>query len=184
LIDVCATAGLAHDLGHPPFGHNGEQALDYCMRNYGGFEGNAQTLRILCRLEKKEVRDDKYLPIGIDEFGVDQRVGLNLSYRVLASVLKYDHRIPPQRDPEDGLRKGYYACDKQVVDNIKHHVIGRLLKEGDFKTIECQIMDIADDIAYSTYDLEDSFKAEFLSPLEILNSENSILARVAEKVSR
>jgi dGTPase len=182
--DICATAGLAHDLGHPPFGHNGEQALDHCMRDYGGFEGNAQTLRILCRLEKKEVRDDNWLPVGVDESGLDQRLGLNLSYRVLASILKYDHRIPLQREPEDRLRKGYYTCDKPVVDNIKSHVVDVKVRQGQFKTIECQIMDIADDIAYSTYDLEDSFKAGFLSPLEILNSDDNLLTRVARKASR
>jgi dGTPase len=182
--DLCATAGLAHDLGHPPFGHNGEKALDDSMRDHGGFEGNAQTLRILCRLEKKEVRDDDLLPSGIDEAGVDQRLGLNLSYRVLASVLKYDNRIPLQRDSEDGLKKGYYACDKDIVDKIKVNVVGTSIREGVFKTIECQIMDIADDIAYSTYDLEDSFKAGFLSPLEILNSDPELLTRVADKVSR
>jgi dGTPase len=88
---LCAVAGLIHDLGHPPFGHNGEKALDDKMRRYGGFEGNAQSLRIIARLEKK-VRYSE------DECGgSDPRAGLNLTYRTIASALKYDQQIPHTR---------------------------------------------------------------------------------------
>src|SRR5690606_9692054 len=84
-LDLIELAGLAHDLGHPPFGHNGEYALDKCMADHGGFEGNAQTLRILSRLEKKETRNGEYAPLSE---GRDVRLGLNLTFRSLASILK------------------------------------------------------------------------------------------------
>lgn len=169
---VCAAAGLIHDLGHPPFGHNGERALDDAMRRHGGFEGNAQTLRIVARLEKKIVDDD------------GKPFGLNLTFRTLASILKYDREIPRSRRPDDKLAKGYYTDEAKLVAKIKRAVLGRGWKmPGEFKTIECQIMDLADDIAYSTFDLEDSFKAEFLTPAGILASSDSLLTKVAEEVS-
>lgn len=178
-LDLIEFAALAHDLGHPPFGHTGEEALDKCMINDGGFEGNAQTIRILSKLEKKgEVPTD-----------YDQRIGLNLTYRTLASVLKYDVEIPiknADRTKEDKLEKGYYKSERELINNIKKNVINCKDYKGEFKSIECQIMDIADDIAYSTYDLEDALKAEFISPLEILNdtSKDELMALVAEKVSK
>jgi len=168
-LDLIEFAGLAHDLGHPPFGHNGERALDFCMAENGGFEGNAQTLRILSRVEKKILRSAPSVAdvCGIDPHGNDRRLGLNLTYRSLAAVLKYDEMIPLQRKPGDKLKKGYYASERQLVDEIKKHV-GTPKKGGLFKTIECQIMDIADDIAYSTYDLEDAMKGGFTHPMQLL----------------
>ena len=153
-LDLVETAALGHDLGHPPFGHNGERALDECMREKGGFEGNAQTLRILTRLEKKELEAEEADEVGGSE---DARVGLNLTYRTLAGVLKYDKCIPRCRDAEAGLVKGYYESERKLVERVKEHVcrVGHGAEKGAFKTVECQIMDIADDIAYSTYDLED-----------------------------
>lgn len=169
---LCAVAALVHDLGHPPFGHNGERALDDAMRKFGGFEGNAQTLRILSRLEKK---------IGSDD---DKCYGLNLTYRTLAAILKYDKKIPVKRDKKGKLQKGYYDTEKDLVGSIKGAVAPSWqVDDGDFKTIECAIMDIADDIAYSTFDLEDSLKADFLSPAGMLSSETILLDSVAEKVS-
>ncbi len=176
---VCAVAALVHDIGHPPFGHNGEHALDDKMKQYGGFEGNAQTLRIISRLEKKRRTDPTDDPLH------DNRRGLNLTYRVLAAALKYDTEIDHVRGPEDGLRKGYYADDASLVANIKAAVEPKWkLRRKPFKTLECAIMDIADDIAYSTYDLEDSLKAGFLTPASILASDEDLFERVAEKVSR
>lgn len=179
---VCFTAGLVHDMGHPPFGHNGEHALDDRMLEYGGFEGNAQTLRILTRLEKKRLHGGLgEAPIG----DVDRRAGLNLTYRTLAAALKYDKVIDHVREPGESLVKGYYADDAQTVDTIKRAVDPDWESRGKpFKTLECTIMDVADDIAYSTYDLEDSLKAGFLTPADILSSDEDLLWRVANKVEK
>lgn len=170
--DLVETTSLAHDLGHPPFGHNGERALDDCMRDAGGFEGNAQTLRILARLEKKELH-----PEASDEEShrQDPRVGLNLTFRTLASVLKYDKCIPVRRNGETGVVKGYYASEQSLVEKIKKKVVdsGTAHLEHPFKTIECQVVDIADDIAYSTYDLEDALKGRFVSPMSMISAVNS-----------
>ena len=84
-LDLIMLTGLAHDLGHPPFGHNGEIALDDKMKEYGGFEGNAQTLRIISKLEKHW--DAKYPDYRFID-GNDNRIGLNLTYRSMASLLK------------------------------------------------------------------------------------------------
>ena len=175
---ICYTAALLHDIGHPPFGHNGEDALDEMMMATGGFEGNAQTLRIVSQLEKKVVK-------STGGSAIERRCGLNLTYRQLASVLKYDNPIPVNRKHRDGAIKGYYHEDSPVVRDIKRAVLGdERMPDGKFKTIECAIMDLADDIAYSTYDLEDSFKAGFLSPYKVLISPSAIFERVAKKVEK
>jgi dGTPase len=176
--EIVEFAGLAHDLGHPPFGHNGEEALDECMRDYGGFEGNAQSLRIVSRLEKKAYKE------GSEPFsseGIDLRCGLNLTYRSLGSLLKYDRPIPTlyHDRPTQAVMKGYYIEDKPLVEQIRLKILGIDDDEVQFKTIECSIMDIADDIAYSTYDLEDVFKAGLLSPLDLLALDDGIYAFAA-----
>ncbi|MBI5430986.1 MAG: dNTP triphosphohydrolase [Nitrosomonadales bacterium] len=178
-LDLVEFAGLAHDLGHPPFGHNGELALNACMRNAGGFEGNAQTLRILAKLEKKGNKETPFS--GAKK--TDSRIGLNLTHRTLASILKYDKIIPVKTS--DKLQKGYYSSEAGLVKNIKRNVIAKTGYRGDFKTIECQIMDLADDIAYSTYDLEDALKAGFISPMEILSDtlNDQLMGRIAQKVT-
>lgn len=158
--DLVQFAAIAHDLGHPPFGHNGEEALDELMRDAGGFEGNAQTLRILASMERKLVKIDDEM---VDHFGLD------LTYRTLASVLKYDSLIPLAREAEKGLCKGYYATERDLVNQIKERVAPGYAGEK-FKTIECAIMDIADDIAYSTYDLEDSLHAGFVTPTSLIQA--------------
>lgn len=174
---ICLTASLLHDIGHPPFGHNGEEALDEAMRPFGGFEGNAQTLRIVSQLEKK-----RYNPA--DSCPVNRRAGLNLTYRTLGAILKYDSPISQDRQQDDRVRKGYYFEDAPIVSDIKKAVCQNFEESYKFKTIECSIMDIADDIAYSTYDLEDSFKAGFLTPSKILSSDVDILEKVAKKVGK
>lgn len=175
---LCATAGLIHDIGHPPFGHNGEKALDKAMKPYGGFEGNAQTLRIVTRLEKK-----KRYKEAVDG---DDRAGYNLCHRTIASALKYDKLIPAMRGEDEDIVKGYYLSENTIVDRVKASILDgyQLKQEETFKTIECSIMDLADDIAYSVYDLEDCLKVGILSPGEILSSEDKLLAKVAAKVSK
>lgn len=175
-IDVCEIAGLIHDLGHPPFGHNGERALNCKMSGVGGFEGNAQSIRIITRLEKKEQG-----PLIFDENGNDCRLGLNLTALSIASCLKYDKCI--SRKHEGDLVKGYYESEKEIIDKVKTCITGEKGVKN-FKTIECSIMDLADDIAYSTYDLEDAFKAGFLAPYDLMSADENILSQIVAKLAK
>lgn len=178
-LDIVEFAGLAHDLGHPPFGHQGEAMLDYLMLQHGGYEGNAQTLRILTELEKK----------GFEKPGVTYKmydpdiVGLNLTARTLASILKYDEMIPHKRPvtKESHPLKAYYGFDENLVKWIKLSVVGKGYR-GKFKTVECQIMDLADDIAYSTYDLEDGLKAGFYTLFDVLYAPNTLREKIAKRL--
>ena len=181
-LDIVEFAGLAHDLGHPPFGHFGEQVLDQKMYNYGGFEGNAQTLRLITKIEKKHFIDGEKKPF-ITSTGIDKRVGLNLTVRNIASILKYDNKIPIKAGKNRRTKpiKGYYASESDIVNKVKYLICNGKKVPKYFHTIECQIMDIADDIAYSTYDLEDSFKAGFLTPIDFLCASPEILQKIAEK---
>ncbi|AFU69957.1 deoxyguanosinetriphosphate triphosphohydrolase Dgt [Psychroflexus torquis ATCC 700755] len=189
--DLVSFSALTHDLGHPPFGHQGEEALDECMMKYGGFEGNAQTLRIITKIEKKLYNEE--FPSGFDDSGNDLRFGLNLTYRSIASILKYDTVIPftkkerkmfhDSRSEKTKPVKGFYKSEENIIKEIKEKIAGDRDFIG-FKTIECSIMDIADDIAYSNYDLEDSFKAGFLSPIDLLYPDEELLVRVVNSVNK
>lgn len=143
--DVVDTACLSHDLGHPPFGHNGERALDEWSRDVGGFEGNAQTLRVLTRLEPKV-------------FGGDDRpYGLNLTRASLDATCKYPWGLADGVLEPGGRRKfGYYEDDFPVFAWLRD---GR--PDGQ-RCIEAQVMDLADDIAYSVHDFEDAIVAGFI----------------------
>lgn len=185
--DLVEFAALAHDLGHPPFGHNGELALDDCMAGLGGFEGNAQTLHILAVTEKKATIDGNCE--AFSEEGEDLRLGLDLTYRSLAAVLKYDQAIPlvRKKKPGENVKKGYYDTDKDLIKAIREHVAPSLKQGAKLKTIECQIMDFADDISYSTYDLEDGLKGGFVNPhmlLYTIRSNKTLLKKVTDKVAK
>lgn len=169
---------LAHDIGHPPFGHGGEVALNYCMREHGGFEGNGQTLRILGKL-------DKYTG----------EHGLNPTRRMLLGILKYPvayselvnektyEQVPDKNAPywlfearTQKPPKCYHDCDQEIVDFIfdgffsedlakftqtdqpidKDDPEKPLHKISLYKSLDCTIMNLADNISYSLHDFEDA----------------------------
>lgn len=192
-LDLLTFAGHAHDLGHPPFGHAGEKKLDILMKDHGGFEGNAQTLRILAHLEQKfyDTGLDEYeegLPYKFSQLGEIRR-GLNLSARTLAAIIKYDRKIPRSYDdrpnasrPGHQIMKGYYETESDLIVDIRQ-CLGLSSAKERIRTLECSIMDIADDIAYSTYDVEDAFKGGFLNPLDIATQTDEFKKKVIEAVN-
>jgi len=138
--DLLETACLSHDLGHPPFGHNGEEALAVVAQPCGGFEGNAQSFRLLTRIEAKSV----------DANG--KSVGLNLTRASLDAATKY-----PWASSENPRKFGVYEDDLEIFHWMRAGApAGR-------KCIEAQIMDWSDDCAYSVHDLEDAIFAGQIS---------------------
>lgn len=158
---------LAHDIGHPPFGHGGEVALHYMMRNHGGFEGNGQTFRIVARLEP-----------------FSEHNGMNLSRRTLLGLMKYPQILEQLTSSEkhstiDNFRqlkadewhppKGLYKDDEDIINwllaplSAKDKILFQQITTQEnkhnktrFKSLDCSIMELADDIAYGIHDLEDA----------------------------
>ena len=159
---------LAHDIGHPPFGHGGEIALHYMMNEHGGFEGNGQTFRILTKLE------------SYSEFD-----GMNLARRSLLGVLKYPNfmshlsnsayhpakseRFPQVKAGQWHPPKALFDCDADAFDWVTEPLsehdkqlymqsesFGKQHSKTKYKSIDCSIMELADDIAYGIHDLEDA----------------------------
>ena len=177
--NLIETICLAHDIGHPPFGHGGEIALHYMMRNHGGFEGNGQTLRIVARLET-----------------FSEHFGMNLSRRALLGLMKYPQQIDlltksgkaPTVSNFRQLKvqdwhppKGLYRDDQDIIDWVlsplskddrtlfqqimppEHKNEGKVHQKTRFKSIDCSIMELADDIAYGIHDLEDAIVTNVVS---------------------
>jgi dGTPase len=166
--DLIEAICLAHDIGHPPFGHGGEIALNYMMRNEGGFEGNGQTLRIISKLEK-----------------YSEEHGMDLTRRTVLGLLKYPYSLPIsdphhtneiehfyELDQEEWKpTKGYYEDEQPVVEWIleafsKHdqeHFTATIDNPSSrtvtkYKSFDCSIMDLADDISYAVHDFEDGLE--------------------------
>ncbi len=141
---VSEACSLAHDIGNPPFGHSGEKTLNNLAKDIGGFEGNAQVIRILCRLERKYPDEN----------------GLNLTVRTLLGLTKYFYR---RGENEKNKEKFLYDNDYVTLNEIKEskNVTNR-------RSIDLQIMDLSDEIAYAAHDLEDSLAMGYMSIDEIL----------------
>ena len=154
--DVVDCACLSHDLGHPPFGHNGERALAKIASNIGGFEGNAQTLRLLTRLEPKVFREN------------GASAGVNLTRAALDAAVKYPWGLDEAKAHDKGerdLKFCVYPDDREVFNWLKTG------SPRESKPIECQIMDLSDDIAYSVHDIEDAIVTGAFNP-ELVSDSN------------
>ena len=136
--DLTETLALAHDLGHPPFGHAGERALDACLQAHGGFDHNAQTLRVVTSLEHRYPEFD----------------GLNLTWEALEGIVKHNGPLTER----NGAAIGRYR-DHGVPAGISEYVRTYDLELWSFASLEAQIAAIADDIAYDAHDIDDGLRA-------------------------
>lgn len=171
---VISAACYGHDLGHPPFGHGGERALHSKMKGYGGFEGNAQTIRILVKLEKYH-----------------KHKGINPSRRVLLSFLKYPvnyEDYPKSAQAQNGEKppKCYYDSEKKIIEwclepfsrkDKEHFITLSDFGHGKYKpknmSFDASIMECADDIAYCTHDLEDIVARGLVPKEKLMEKVNS-----------
>lgn len=179
--DLISVMCLLHDIGHPPFGHGGEVALNYMMRHHGGFEGNGQTLRLLTKLE--------------NSYGA---FGLDLTRRALLGILKYpvnrervvstkmpaipevQHQaicvndwLPPKayfesEQPEvDWLMQVLTEADRQLFQSLSKQPDAHHHGASKYRSLDCSIMDIADDIAYGVHDLEDAIQLRLITRAQL-----------------
>ncbi len=176
--DLMAASCLAHDLGHPPFGHGGEKALHALLANCGGFEGNGQTLRIVTRLEK-------YMPGR----------GMNPTRRFVLALLKYP--VPYSAfDTERFLNKPpkcYFDTEREIVnwalgppfheDEVKQFTSARI-EQGrpKHRILDSSIMEKADDIAYAVHDLEDIVARQMVRKPEILDGLRELFHEFGDRI--
>ena len=156
--DLTETLALAHDLGHPPFGHAGERALDACLKAHGGFDHNAQTLRVVTSLEHRYPEFD----------------GLNLTWESLEGIVKHNGPLTAR----DGCPVGAYR-EQGVPVGIAEFVASYDLELSSFASLEAQVAAIADDIAYDAHDIDDGLRAGLFG-IEDLKQIPLIAAMTAE----
>jgi dGTPase len=134
--DLAEALALAHDLGHPPFGHAGEEALDLCMQPFGGFDHNEQTFRVLTLLEKRYPAFD----------------GLNLTWEMLEGIVKHNG---PLLGPAAGAKARARAVPRTIADFSARW---NLELDG-FASLEAQVAAVSDDVAYNNHDIDDGLRA-------------------------
>jgi dGTPase len=158
--DLTETLALAHDLGHPPFGHAGERALDSCLQAHGGFDHNAQTLRVVTSLEHRYPEFD----------------GLNLTWESLEGVVKHNGPLMQR----DGQPVGRYR-DRGIPVGIASYVNTCDLELWSFASLEAQVAAIADDIAYDAHDIDDGLRAGLfgVDDLRVMPLAAEIIAEIA-----
>lgn len=155
--DLVESACLAHDLGHPPFGHAGERTLNKLMKDFGGFEGNAQTLRQITEIFYTANK---------------RRRGMNATRAFLDGILKYKSLHSDLENPKNHF---LYNTQKKYVDFVfdeRKHTFFSFDELNKFRSIECQIMDWADDTAYAVHDIVDSIEAGFMTIARISRWQN------------
>ena len=158
--DLTEALALAHDLGHPPFGHAGERALDACMQAHGGFDHNAQTLRVVTSLEHRYPEFD----------------GLNLTWETLEGIVKHNGPLAER----NGAAAGRYR-DHGVPSGISDYTRTYDLELWSFASLEAQVAAIADDIAYDAHDIDDGLRAGLFTvdDLKIMPLTADIIADIA-----
>jgi len=157
--DLTETLALAHDLGHPPFGHAGERALDVCLEHHGGFDHNAQTLRIVASLEHRYPEFD----------------GLNLTWESLEGIVKHNGPLTTR----DGTALGRYRA-RGVPSGILDYLASYDLELWSFASLEAQVAAIADDIAYDAHDIDDGLRAGLfrLDDLKVMPLTAGLIAEI------
>jgi len=160
--DLTETLALAHDLGHPPFGHAGERALDSCLKAHGGFDHNAQTLRVVTSLEHRYPDFD----------------GLNLTWESLEGIVKHNG---PLTAP-NGTPTGRYR-DHGIPLGISDYIRTWDLELWSFASLEAQVAAIADDIAYDAHDIDDGLRAGLfgVDDLKVMPLAAQIIAEIARR---
>jgi len=154
--DLTETLALAHDLGHPPFGHAGERALDACLKDHGGFDHNAQTLRVVTALEHRYPEFD----------------GLNLTWESLEGIVKHNGPLTDR----GGAALGKRGIPVGISEYVKTHD----LELWSFPSLEAQVAAIADDIAYDAHDIDDGLRASLfaIDDLEVMPLTADMIAEI------
>ena len=160
--DLTETLALAHDLGHPPFGHAGERALDACLQAHGGFDHNAQTLRVVTSLEHRYPDFD----------------GLNLTWESLEGIVKHNGPLTAR----NGAAVGRYR-DRGIPVGVSDYVRTYDLELWSFASLEAQVAAIADDIAYDAHDIDDGLRAGLFTvdDLKVIPIAADMIADIARR---